>query len=213
MKKLKLLFFVLILTIIFAGIAFAASISTTMTWVVPTNKSHTVDYSNSCSQSAFYFVESDANLDGYDIDGNAGRVAPTSTSAGSAWCQSGSVASMLITNNGNAAINLDGNFDAAFSGVDTNLVLKVWMGNGSGCGTGGFGGYAKDCTVTGSNPVTQTTCRQFNSTNATTAGRLVTSLAINDSNQLCFSGDFNGGDFNSGVSVGSHAVTFRTTSG
>jgi len=73
------------------------------------------------------------------------------------------------------------------------------MGNGDAatdCGTAGFGGWEKLCTLPGAadttTPVSYTACRDFNSSNSTTAARLVTSLAMVDNNHLCFSGELVG---------------------
>ena len=213
MIKIKNLLVLAVLAAIFLPIiALAASnATTTMTWVVPANKSFTVTYGSTCSQTAFYFVESTCGFDS-DVDGNGARCLPYPDSeAAGTVCQSASVAPILITNNGNTSFNLDGNFTSAFTGVDTNLLLKVWMGTGGGCGTSGLGGWAESCTVTvATNPVTSTTCRNYNALNDLNAGRLTTSLAVNDSNQLCFSGDFNAG-FGNGISQGSHAKDFNLT--
>ncbi len=125
------------------------------------------------------------------------------------FCQSSTFAPMILTNNGNVDVNVDGNFSSAFTGSDTNLVLKAWMGNGVGCGAdgNGLGGWERNCTVTSiTSPVTATTCKNFNETNATIASRLVTKLLTGDTNQLCFSGDFNGvgaGDHNKNFQIGS----------
>jgi hypothetical protein len=66
------------------------------------------------------------------------------------YCQSSTLAPITVTNVGNVDINVDGNFSSAFSGVDKNLVLKVWRGNDSGCGTdgNGMGGWQRKCSVT-----------------------------------------------------------------
>ncbi len=126
------------------------------------------------------------------------------------YCQSSTLAPITITNTGNTTINVDANFSSAFTGVDTNLVLKVWMGDGVGCGSdgNGLGGWQADCSVTGiTSPVTTTTCKNFNFGNATVGTRLTSSLAAGDTNQLCFSGDFNGfvnaGDHNKDYQIGS----------
>jgi hypothetical protein len=122
------------------------------------------------------------------------------------FCQSSSIAPFTIRNNGNTDINVDGNFSSAFSGTDVNLVLKAWQGTGSGCGTNGMGGWEKDCSVTtATTDLGMTTCRQWNQSNGTTAGRLVTNLSAGDTNQLCFSGDIN--TYTGG---GSYAKTFVT---
>ncbi len=108
------------------------------------------------------------------------------------FCQTSAVAPITITNNGQANLNFDGNFSSAFAGNDVNLVLKVWQGTGSGCGTNGMGGWEKDCSITNNQQdLGMTTCRQWNQSNATTNGRLISTLGPNDSNQLCFSGDIN----------------------
>ncbi|HZX19987.1 MAG TPA: hypothetical protein VFF13_03160 [archaeon] len=210
--KIGLKILVVYLTIFCAFFVYAATeVNTTMTWVVPSSVSHTLAYGGACSSSNFFFVETNCVFDS-DIDGNGSKCLPYDAASAGSACQAAGTAGATVTNNGNVAFNLDGNFTAGFSGVDTNLVLKVWMGTGSGCGTSGLGGWAQDCTVTvATNPVTATTCRNYNVNNETSAGRLVSSLAASDTNQLCFSGDFNAG-FGNGVSQGSHAVTYQTTS-
>ncbi|MEK6820914.1 MAG: hypothetical protein AABY11_00755, partial [archaeon] len=141
-----------------------------------------------------------------DDDGNAARVPPSSARGAGSLCQSDSIAGMTITNTGNGSTNIDGNFASAFTGSDVNIVLKVWMGTGSGCGTGGMGGWQEPCSVTGiTSPVTASTCKKFDQSNATTGSRLVTGLGAGDTNQLCFSGDFNGF-----VIAGDHNQTFNT---
>ncbi len=125
------------------------------------------------------------------------------------FCQSSTLSPLTLTNSGNTTVNVDGNFASAFTGNDVNVVLKVWMGDGTGCGAdgNGLGGWEKDCSVTGTtNPVTSTTCKNYNQFNATIGSRLVTNLAAGDTNQLCFSGDFNSvalaGDHNQNFQAG-----------
>ncbi len=123
-----------------------------------------------------------------------------------AFCQSSTVAPLTIRNTGTTDINVDGNFANAFSGSDINLVLKVWQGTGSGCGTLGFGGWEKDCSITTTYTApTATTCRNYNQFNYSVAGRLVTNLAVQDNNQLCLSGDLN-----TYLSGGARAKSFYT---
>lgn len=180
----------------------------TMTWVVPSNVSYSISYPGACSASAFYFVESNCVYDS-DVDGNGSKCVPTSDSAGTTDCQNAAAAEAVsIQNNGNVVLDVDGNFNLDFNGSDVNaFVLRVWLGNDTHCGTAGLGGWESPCSVTGAtNPVTTTTCRSYNAINETTAGRLISDLAVNDTNGLCFSGDFNGG-----MSLGSHPVQFRLT--
>ncbi len=124
------------------------------------------------------------------------------------FCQSSTVTPMTIRNTGNTTFNLDGNFSSAFTGVDSNIVLKVWMGDPF-CGNSGFGGWEATCSVTNTSlPVTTTTCKNFNRFNATTSTRLISSIAVDANNQLCYSGDLNGF-----VPSGEHAKGFNTVSG
>jgi hypothetical protein len=126
----------------------------------------------------------------------------------STYCQSSTVAPINIRNVGNISINIDGNFSTAFSGVDTNIVLKAWRGSPF-CGNTGFGGWEKDCSVTGTTTAPgTTTCKQWNQSNATTSSRLITTLAVDANASLCFSGDLNGF-----VGAGNHAKVFQTGSG
>lgn len=193
---------VLLVTATFAS---ANVVQTTMTWFVATVKTISVSYGSPCTSSAFFFVETNAQFDP-DSDGNAARVVPQSTriGVGDTNCQSSSQASMTVSNSGTATVNVDANFAAAFSGADVNLVLKVWQGS-TGCGTHGLGGWEKDCSVTGATSAPNTTtCKQFNSTNATAGSRVISSLAVFGATQLCYSGDFN-----TFVSAGDHNATYQ----
>lgn len=208
-QKMVLFYSIILSIILLVSIeVYAATTNdTTMTWVVASNKSHSIGYAGGCSSIAFFFVESTCSVDGGDTDGNGSKCLPQTTSAGGTACQDATTIPLTVTNNGNTAISVDGNFVVDFNGNDVNMVLKVWMSNGPGCGASGLGGWTEPCTVTGSNPVTSSTCRNYNQLNETATGsRLTTSLPVNDSNGLCFSGDFNGG-----MTGGSHPVTFRTT--
>jgi hypothetical protein len=127
------------------------------------------------------------------------------------FCQSETVAPITITNNGNTAVNIDGNFSTAFSGADVNIALKAWMGTGAGCGTdgNGLGGWEGTCSVSGATTaVSATQCKEWNTSNATTASRLTTQLGAGDTNALCFSGEFIGF-----VGAGDHNQTYQTGAG
>lgn len=195
MKRLQFGILLLFLLAVFSFPVLAAVTNTTvMTWVVPSNKSHTLLYGGTCSQSAFYFPEGKG--EDSDVDGNTAKILPYPDSAGAgAACQTSGASGygIRVTNNGNVTINIDANFQTDFASGDLNAGLKVWMGTGSGCGTSAFGGWQKFCTFFApadtTSPVTQTACRDFNSTNATTTARLTSSLATNDTNDLCFSGE------------------------
>lgn len=208
MRLLLVSVLVLVSLVLFSSFSLAATTNTTaMTWVIPSNKSHTLTYGGACSASNFYFVES--NGEDSDIDGNTSKILPYSASSGGTVCQSNAVASITVTNNGNVAINIDANFQTGLSGNDQNVGIKVWMGTGSGCGTSGLGGWQRPCSVQStSNPVTASTCRDFNISNFTTTARLVSSLGVGDTNQLCFSGEMNGAYV--GLSQGSIARNFDT---
>lgn len=194
--------------LVMATFASANVVTTTMTWFVASSKSISVAYGSPCTSSAFIFNETNAIYDP-DSDGNAARVVPQATRVGpgDSNCQSSSQAAITVTSAGTASTNVDANFAAAFSGADVNIVLKVWQGS-SGCGTAGLGGWEKDCTVTGTTSAPNTTtCKNFNSSNATAGSRVITSLAVFSSTQLCFSGDFNtyvgAGDHNASFQLGS----------
>ncbi len=187
--------------------AYANAASTTMTWFVATSKSMTLTYGSPCSSTAFFFNETNAQFDS-DTDGNGSRVVPQATRVGmgDTNCQSAGQAPITVNNTGTASFNVDGNFASGFLGADINIVLKVWLGS-NGCGTNGLGGWEKDCTFTFPNTTsgpTTSTCRQFNSTHSTDGARIITSLAPFNSQELCFSGDFNGF-----VSGGDHNATFQ----
>ncbi len=211
MKKVTVLSFVIVVALLFLPFVSGNVATTTMTWFVATVKSVSVSYGSPCTSSAFFFVESNAQFDP-DSDGNWARNVPQSTriGAGDTNCQTSSQAGMVVSNNGTASINVDGNFTSAMSGADINIELKVWQGS-SGCGTNGLGGWEEPCSVTSTTTApTTTTCREYSSgsSNAATAGqRLVTALAVFSSQQLCFSGDANGflsaGDHNKSYQIGS----------
>ena len=197
-----------VVLVLFSTLAFANVSTTTMTWFVASVKTLSVSYGSPCSSTAFFFNETNAQFDP-DSDGNAARVVPQSTriGLGDTNCQSSSQASITVSNAGTATINVDANFAAAFSGADVNLVLKAWQGS-SGCGASGLGGWEKDCSVSSTTSAPGTsTCKQWNSTNATAGSRVITSLAVFAATQLCFSGDFNtfvgAGDHNATYQIGS----------
>lgn len=196
--------------LVFGTMASAADLSTTtMTWFVPTIQSITVSYGSPCTSTAFFFVESTAAYDS-DSDANWARAVPHSTRAGDANCQTSSQAAMTVTNNGNTTVNVDGNFSAALSGADANLILKVWQGS-SGCGTNGMGGWETPCSVsnTATAPGT-TTCKEFSLFSGVDneGSRLITNLASAASTQLCYSGDLNG-HTGLGASSGDHNKSFQ----
>ncbi|MBM3281873.1 MAG: hypothetical protein FJY86_00845 [Candidatus Diapherotrites archaeon] len=199
----------LILLVIFGTFALANVSTTTMTWFVATAKSLTVTYGSPCTSVAFFFPETKAFFDS-DTDGNWAQVVPHTNRAGDTNCQTSAQAGMTVSNTGTSAINGDGNFASHLSGADVNVVLKVWLGTGSGCGTNGMGGWEKDCTITerdATTAPTTTTCRNFNVFNDINGGRLFSSLAVFGAQQLCFSGDGNGfvgaGDHNGNFQIGS----------
>ncbi|MFH0714758.1 MAG: hypothetical protein V1847_03115 [Candidatus Diapherotrites archaeon] len=205
---------VLLALAVFAGVVIADTATTTMTWVVPSAKAHTITYGAACSTSNFYFVESDAWDGNAVIDGNAVLIRPNSSSSGGVTtrCQGDKLAPIRINNTGNVTEDINADMNAALTGTDFNsLVLKVWMGTGVGCGAGeadanGYGGWEANCSATG--PVTETTCYAFNAAHAVTSILLIDNLPSGDTNQICFSGDFNG--VRGGVASGSFQRIFTT---
>ena len=179
---------ILFITFLFLPVVFvfATQLTTTMTWFVPANKTFTIAYGGSCSTTAFFFPEDQAVLDN-DNDGNAAQILPYNVRSGGTACQSSSFAPVLITNACNTTITVDGNFSG---NIDTNLWLKAWQGTGAGCGTSGLGGWQLRCGLTGTQDLNTSHCKDFNSSNDLVAARLVTSLPLGDTNQLCFTGDF-----------------------
>ncbi len=180
--------------------------STTMTWFVASVKTLSVSYGSPCTSTAFFFPETKAEFDA-DSDGNWAKTVPHSNRAGDTNCQTSAQAGMVVSNAGTATINVDGNFSAGFSGADVNIVLKVWQGS-SGCGTQGMGGWQKDCIVSSdTNAPNGVSCRNYNQFTETAGARLVTSLAVFASQELCFSGDGNSfvgsGDHNGSFQMGS----------
>lgn len=204
MRVIGIVTLLLLGTLLLVPIVSANVVQTTMTWFVASARSISVSYGSPCSSSAFFFVETNAQYDP-DSDGNAARVVPSSNRIADSNCQSSSQASMLVTNTGTSTLNVDANFASAFAGADTNIVLKVWQGTGTGCGTDGLGGWEATCTVvsTTSAPNT-TTCRNFNEHNDTAGARVITNLAPFAGQQLCYSGDFN-----SFVASGDHNAVFQ----
>lgn len=232
-----ILFVLVILAAIVLPLVSATLATTTMTWVVGSNKSFTVIYGGACSGTNFFFVESDANalLGDADSDGNATLVRPNSSSAGGATtlCQSATLAPITVQNNGNVDLNVDGNFVTDFNTIDVNIVLRVWQGTGSGCGStfpaaykagtdaNGFGGYNfPDCPIkyggtdANGDPTTATGCKTFNQLQDKEDTRLVFKLLAGDLNQLCFSGDLNGyGASGGSVRSGNHPLQFQLGDG
>ncbi|MEK6941355.1 MAG: hypothetical protein AABW85_00675 [archaeon] len=170
-------------------LVFADVQTTTMTWFVPSSKSHSIAYGGTCTSTIFFFPEDQAALDN-DADGNAAQILPFNARSGGSACQSSTVAGMTITNTGTVTETIDANFAAT---LDTNVWLKVWEGTGAGCGTGGLGGWQRFCLAhTGATTTdvnSSGNCRDFNSSDTTGSRRLITSLPAADTNQLCFTGD------------------------
>ncbi len=221
----RVLFLMLFILFLFSPViyVFANQLQTTMTWFVPFNRNHTIAYGGTCSATAFFFDENHALVDD-DIDGNGHQVAPRPDRLGGTLCQTGSTAGMLVTNAGNTTISIDANFAGA---LDVNVWLKVWEGNGAGCGGpnasqgggNGFGGWQYRCAFAA--PVntiadvnTSGGCRDFNSSNGTIAASITTNIPVNDTNQLCFSGDFMAELIGSRANVtqGDHNGVFQTWS-
>ncbi|MBI4043996.1 MAG: hypothetical protein HY393_04290 [Candidatus Diapherotrites archaeon] len=204
-------------------LASATLSTTTMTWVAGTNKSFTTTYGAACSGTSFFFVETDANVNfgDADSDGNWAMVRPNSSSGGgtTTFCQSTALRPIVLTNNGNSTLNIDGNFLVDLNSTDVNIQLKVWMATATGCGVGpdgnGFGGWEKPCSVVSTTgAVTISTCKDFNSSVDTVASRLISSLPIGDSNGLCFSGETLQGPQTPGgaggnISSGNHPLQFQ----
>lgn len=211
MKSYNIIAIILLVTICFGTFAQAATlVTTTMTWVVPTIKSITIAYGSPCTSTAFFFVESNAQFDA-DADANWARAVPQATriGLGDTNCQSSSQAAFTVTNAGNTALNLDGNFTSTISGADVNVELKIWLGS-SGCGTNGLGGWEEPCSVTGATTApTTSTCKEYSSSSAaaTTGTRIASSLAVFTSQQFCVSGDFN--NSNGGSVSGDHNLTYQ----
>lgn len=203
MRIQPVFYFSVLLLVLMLPFASANVVTTTMTWVVASVKTVSVAYGSPCVQNSIFFVETNAQHDP-DSDGNAARIVPSNRAADTN-CQSSTQAVAVVTSSGTATINVDGNFSAAFTGADINIVLKAWQGS-SGCGTHGLGGWEKDCSVGATTAPGTTTCTQWNGyTFAATAGRrLVTSLAALSSQQICLAGDMN-----FFVSSGDHNGTFQ----
>jgi len=189
----KILIIYAVLVVCFTGTVFANQLTTTMTWYVPSNKSHSIAYGSTCSSIAFFFPENQAALDS-DIDGNGSGILPYNDRPGTSACQGATTPAMTVTNNGNVIENIDANI----TGIDTNCWVKVWKGTGQGaggCGVGelgdGLGGWQTDCNRTWltTTAVDKNGCKDFNSGNATVATRMITGLIAGDANELCFSGE------------------------
>lgn len=132
--------------------------------------------------------------------------------SGGSACQSASLTAITITNDGTATADIDLNTSAA---MDANTWLKIWMSDGPGCGASGLGGWSQLCTVVGTtNPVTSTTCKDFNSSNSTVKSRITSALGVGDSNSLCASGELQGPQLDAAgattqVAAGDHNATIQ----
>lgn len=209
MRYTKIIPAVLLIAVLIMPFAFADTETTTFTWVVPEDKTHSIGYGGSCSTSAFYFVESNAVLDN-DIDGNADQILPYDSQSGGAACQSDSVAAMTITNTGNVTEDINAYFTAQ---LDVNVWAGIFMGTGAGCGSGGLGGWQSNCEVVSpTSPVTQSTCRDFNSSAWQESVLIVDNLPSGDTNQLCGFGRFRGLNDSEPAAVpqGTYTKTFTT---
>lgn len=86
----------------------------TVTFSIPSSISHSLSYGTvdgTCTNSVFYFRESDGTIDGSQTHINA------SDASGQA-CQNGTVSALTVTNGGNANINVSELYNATVTGVD-----------------------------------------------------------------------------------------------
>lgn len=114
--------------------------TTTVTFVIPSSISHTVFYGQSCSDSAFYFVDEDGTY-----DGSMAKINVSSDSTANAnWCQNVTSAGMLLDNTGNDEVNFTAKWDSDLAGID--LIAGInWSSYGTECD--GIPGYAAgNCT-------------------------------------------------------------------
>lgn len=146
-----------------------------------------VAYNSNCGQNQVFFNERNGEQDGSDDDFNAGKIKPQGVRGdmSDANCWNASNSFITITNDGDLTADIDFNFSTAPS---TGLWIKWWMSPGTGCS---WNGYSHPCTIGATDtttPVTQTTCRDFNSSNGANKARLISSLASSDTNKLCAAG-------------------------
>jgi hypothetical protein len=120
----KLLATILVLSICaFGYVVLADTNSVTVTFVIPSQVSHTISYGGACSASLFYFVENDTTKNGYQ---NATNVSSDTTGTG-AFCQSDTVSGMTLNNVGSSTANITANFTSLPAGI-TVKVSNVSIG-------------------------------------------------------------------------------------
>jgi len=178
-KIIKIIYLLMALMIL-GSFVMAAVSTTTVSWVVPSNISHSVAYGSTCSSSLFYFVETDGT-----INGDENKIVPKTSVVGDANCQSDSIAGMTVTNNGSVTIDMNYMItDSLLSGVR----FVTWYGS-TGCGTFGLGGWEDVCTKTGADDLTVPTtiaCVSIGDANV----QIIADLTSGISQQLCFAADF-----------------------
>ena len=117
MKIRSLVVLGVILMIALTTSVLANTVSTTVTFVIPSSVVHSVSYGASCSSSNFYFVENDATINGVQTAINV-----SSDSAGTSPCQDGTNPSMILNNIGSVSIDVAANFTTA---LPTGVTVKT----------------------------------------------------------------------------------------
>lgn len=180
-RIIKITYLAMAFIVVFS-LAFADVDQTTVSWVVPTNIAHTITYANSCSTSAFYFVETDATQ-----DGDMNKIIPANDVAGDNNCQDGSsLMAMSIKNDGSVTTDVNMSFT---SSLQAGVRFIVWLGDGTHCGTNGRVGWEDVCTKTGISDATVPTtsaCTSIGDANK----QIIADLTQGTTQGLCFAADF-----------------------
>jgi len=193
---------ILFFLIALVSFAFADTQTTTLTWVIPSNVSHTLTYGGNCSTTAMYFSEANAGSGATPIDGTATKIPPYDAESGGAACQDGtSKAAITVHNAGNVVLDVNAVITTT---LETGVTLKAWLGNSGNCGTGGMGGWEGTCSKTGADDSTVPTTTACVSIGDTTK-QVLADVAVSGTAHICLAADF------SGMTFGTRTDTLQTS--
>lgn len=180
-------FFIVAMLLIHLAFVSADTKQTTLTWVIPANVSHMLEYGGTCSASAMYFVESNALEGATPINGTASKIPPYNSASGGASCQDGTnKVAIKVNNTGNVPFDVNARITTT---LETGVTLKAWLSNGTHCGTDGMGGWEATCSKTGADDdsvATTTACV----TVGDTTKQILADVAISSSAGICLAADF-----------------------
>jgi len=173
------------------GYTLASTNTITITFIIPSQYSHSISVYKECTTADFACRENDATKDGTQDNINI------TTTAG-VVCQNASESAINITNDGNNILNITMNVTAA---LPAGVELKAYNHSTAA----GANGYEDDCTLGENESFTATACKNISINNNAVIGL---NLEKDQIQVIWLACDFE--DFNSGVATDSIENTIQT---